>query len=172
MLEFARVFFNIALLRRGPQDLPASKFLLAALIALAILVNLAVSLAFGFDLTLTVERSALAALLGLVLTAAVLAIAGRVHRFVQVSTGMVGAELVIAPVGVLLLALAKPYGEFASHPDWLRFFEGAYEAWDIIIVGHVYRAALERNFFLCVLLAFACEIIVVMAVQGLFPMSM
>jgi hypothetical protein len=172
MLEFARVFLNIALLRRGPQDLPASKFLLAALIALAILVNLAVSLVSGFDVWLTVERSMLSASLGLLLTAAVLSIAGRRHRFVQASTAMVGAELVIAPLAIVLLALAKPYGGFASQPDWLRFFDDAYEAWDIIIVGHVYRAALERNFFLCVLLAFACEIIVVTAVEGLFPMSL
>lgn len=172
MLQFARVFLNIALLRRGPQDLPASKFLLALLIALAVLANLAVSLAFDLDVPRTLERSLLAAALGLVLTAAILSVAGRPRRFLQSSTAMVGAELVIAPVGVLLLAVARPYGDFGNHPDWLRFFEGAYEAWDILIVGHIYRMALERNFFLCVLLAFACEIMVVAAVQGLFPMSL
>lgn len=172
MLEFARVFLNIVLLRRGPQDLPASTLLLALLIATAVLANLAVALAFDLDVALILMRALVDAALGLLLTAAVLSVAGKPHRFLQSSTAMVGAGLVIAPIGVLLFAIERPYGGFANHPDWLRFFEGAYEAWDILIVGHVYRMALERNFFLCVLLAFACEIMVVTAVQGLFPMAL
>jgi hypothetical protein len=169
MLEFARVFFNIAVLRQGPQDLPASALLLGVLLAMALLLHLIVAGAFDFGVMLALERFAVAAALGLLLTMAVLSIAGRRKRFLQTATAMIGAALVIAPLDVLLFAIAKPYGDFADHPDWLRFVEGAYEAWGVVIGGHIYRAALERNIFVCVLLSFACEIMVVSAVQSVFP---
>ena len=54
----------------------------------------------------------------------------------------------------------------------LRVIEGAYEAWGIVIVGHIYRVALERSLLLGVLLSFACEIMVVSAIQSLFPVPL
>jgi hypothetical protein len=172
MIEFARVFFNIALLRQGPQHLPASRFLLAALLVITLVVQLLVAAAFDLGIVLVLERYVLAIALGLLLTGAVLSIAARQRRFVQVATAMVGAALVLAPIDVVLLAVVKPYGAFANHPGWLRVIEGAYEAWGIVIIGHIYRAAIERSLFLCVLLSFACEIMVVSAVQSLFPVPL
>jgi hypothetical protein len=172
MIEFARVFFNIALLRQGPQQLPASRLLLAALLVITLVLQFAVAAAFELGIVLVLERYVLAIALGLLLTSAVLSIAGRQRRFLQVATAMVGAALVLAPLDVLLLAVVRPYGAFANHPDWLRVIEGAYEAWGIVIVGHIYRVALERSLLLGVLLSFACEIMVVSAIQSLFPVPL
>ncbi|HZF17269.1 MAG TPA: hypothetical protein VE046_15130 [Steroidobacteraceae bacterium] len=169
MAELARIFFNIALLRRGPQDLPASKFLLGALLLVSGLVNLAVALAFELDTRLMLARFALAAVLSLVLTIAILSVASRPQRFLQTATALIGAELVTVPLALLLFILAKPYHDFTHHPPWLQFLDGLYEAWNIVIAGYVYRMALERSLLAGVLLAFACEIIVVLAVQGAFP---
>lgn len=169
MTELARIFVNIALLRRGPQDLPASGFLLGVLLLVSGLVNLGVAFAFELDVGLMLGRFVLAAALSLILTIAVLSIASRPQRFLQTATAMIGAELVTVPFGLLLFILAKPYGNFTEHPEWLQFLDGLYEAWNIVIAGYIYRMALERSLFVGVLVAFACEIIVVLAIQGAFP---
>jgi hypothetical protein len=171
MIEFARVFFNIALLRRGPQDLPASVFLFVLLIGIAFLLNLAVAAGFGFDLLLTVERETLATGLGLTLTLAILSIAGRRQRFLQTAIALLGTALLLAPIDVVLLGIASAIGSLTDPPDWIRVIEGLNVAWGVVIGGHVYRCALERNFLICVVLALACEIMALSAVESLFPLK-
>jgi len=169
MIEFARAFFNIALLRQGPQVLPASPLLFVLLIAATFLLVLGASLGFGFDVLLMLEREALATGFGLTLTLAVLSIAGRRGRFLQVAIAMLGTALVLAPIDIVLLSVAGAIGSAADPPDWVRTLEVVELAWGVIISGHVYRCALERSLLVCVLLALACEIMVASAVEGLFP---
>jgi hypothetical protein len=171
MIEFARAFFNIALLRLGPQALPASRFLFVLLIAATLLLVLGVSYGFGFDVLQMVKRETLALAFGLTLTLAVLSIAGRRARFLQVAIAMLGTALVLAPIDVVLLLISSAVGSPGDPPDWVHALEVVDLAWGVIISGHVYRCALERSLVVGVLLALACEIMVASAVEGLFPIK-
>ena len=171
MIEFARVFFNIALLRQGPQDLPASTLLFILVMALETLWVLLMVLGFGLDPVRAFDRYGVAAVLDLTLPTAVLSIAGRLDRFLQVVTATAGAGLVIAPLEIALFAIARFSGPLSTPPDWAQLVEYAIIGWGVVIQAHVYRCALERIFLLCLILACACEIMILTSVNSLFPLT-
>src|SRR5258706_10228210 len=105
MVELLRIFTQLAFLKRGPQDLPASVFLLVALG----LVTLALYGIAGSFLDLELDKligsAALMMTLTMLLTGAMLSLASRPHRFLQTAIAIAGAQLVLTPISCLFLAL-------------------------------------------------------------------
>ena len=96
MREIIRLFVQIALLRRGPQDLPASPLLLALTVGGFVAVGAAISSLLppnaGWAPQLLVET-----LFTLAWYAALLQLVGRSERFLQTATAVFGLRLVLAP---------------------------------------------------------------------------
>ncbi len=168
MNELARAIFDIALLRRGPDDLPASPFLLR--LALLVYVALgAVGAAFYTGgLGETLAQTGLDLVLVFGFFGLLLAIHRRLPRFAQTMTAVLGTGsllyLLRLPLDVWLSAL--PEGAPATLPALLMLLLAV---WSIIITGHILNRALEIPFLGGIVLGVAFFVINVAAFATLFP---
>lgn len=153
MQTLFKAFFDLCLFRLGPQDLPASRFLLSFGILLSILVSLA---------ALSISRvSAMGYLLGdllnLLLEAALLYAALSYlrlrARFEQTFVALLGSgvllQLLSLPALVLIIG-AEP-GQ-ALREFGLLFLLGVL-GWNLAVMGHILRHAFEMRLAAGVLLA-------------------
>jgi hypothetical protein len=164
-------FWDICLLRRGPQDLPASQTLLR----LALLVY---ALA-GFTLTLLQETAAraviaVAADLGLLVLFVqfILYLDGRTGRFVQTLTALAGTGALFALLAWPILAWSASLPlprEAIAFPDLLGL---GLMVWNIIVIGHILRHAIDAKLGLGIAIALAYAIVSIKLVELLLiPVS-
>ena len=142
ILRFMQSFLEIALWRKGPQDLPASP-LLAMLVLIAYMAGGFVRMqlfALGLEATLLficVDALMLGGWLWLVL-----AFFGRRQRFVQSITAMLGVGLLVLMLDVILRVLQLAFGLSASlTANWLmlRYVITA------LLLGRIFMLALDRG---------------------------
>ena len=154
MLPLILAFVDIMLHRRGPEDLPASKFLLGLLLAASFGLELTITLWSGGS-GRTVAVAALVTVLNLWFVWALLRTFGRERRFRQTMIAMLGADIVLsllhAPV-IPVLEVPDPERPTVTIPmllTMLAFF------WQIDISAFVFSRALERPYLLCVAIVVA-----------------
>lgn len=142
MIELLRCFLDICLLRRAPQDLPSSSFLLGLSLALYAVVDLSMAL-IGLSpvqaITLAVvDAGMLAGLLWILLW-----IRERLSRYTQTLTALYGAsavlQIIAAPV-VLWQWSASPTGAVAIVAPLLLWI---WLLWNLVVIGHVLRHAIS-----------------------------
>lgn len=142
MQDVVRLFVQIALLRRGPQDLPASLLLLVLTVIGYTVINVVVGTVLPpanawngellFDVLFT-----LAWYIG------VLRLLGRPERTVQTVTAVFGLRAVVSP---MLIASEWLMRRFGQDSDWqLPIAAGGLVLiiWLIAALTHVVKAALE-----------------------------
>jgi len=142
MSEYIRLYTQIALLRRGPQDLPASRLLLALTVAGYLGVNLLVSsvLPPGGHWLGPLLVATLFTLLWYLL---LLWMVGRPERTLQTTTAVFGFQAVLTPLVGSCGWLVRRVGEdspwqMPSMCALLLLF-----AWVIAANGYIVKAALE-----------------------------
>jgi hypothetical protein len=142
MREVLKLFAQILLLRRGPQDLPASGLLLILTVAAYVGVNCLFSSVFpparGWPALLLVDVGFL-----LLWNALLLKVAGRPERIVQTTTAVFGYQLLLAPLLVPLQWLAE---RLHGDPTWqgpLVFAGLVLLVWLIAANSRIVSAALE-----------------------------
>jgi hypothetical protein len=142
MKELIQLFTQIALLRQGPQDVPASTLLLAVAIigyaAVNAIVQAVVPTVTGWG-----PRLALDVLFTLVWYTLLLRVAGRPERILQTVTAVFGLEAVLYPPLVLSNWLV---GRFSEDTTWqlpANLIFSVLVVWAIAANSHVVRAALE-----------------------------
>jgi hypothetical protein len=144
MREIIRLFTQIAVLRRGPQDLPASLLLLALTVAGYLCVNFLVSSALPPD---DHWRGPLLAdtVFMLVWYVALLKLLGRPERILQTLTAVFGLQSVLSPLMIASEWLMRRFGADATSP-WqmaVTCLGLLLLAWLIAANSHVVKAALE-----------------------------
>lgn len=142
MIELLQCFVDICLLRRAPQDLPASTFLLGLSLMLYVAVDLMMAL-FGLTFLRAIALSIIDAGLLAGLLWILLWIRERLPRYTQTLTALFGAgavmQLVAAPA-VLWQWNATPGGTatlIASLLLWVWLL------WNLVVIGHVLRHAVS-----------------------------
>lgn len=151
MNHLIRFFWSLSLLRRAPQDLPASPWLMGLMLALNLLINTLLGLA----VFVSPPRSMLAALLDLMLSAgllfAALQIRGHPGRWLQAYTGLLGIGVVLGGLGLAYRLLSSMLGVpgVAAMLDLGLFF------WSILVMGHILRHALDIGLPFAILIVFA-----------------
>ncbi len=142
MREVIRLFVQIALLRRGPQDLPASMLLLVLTVIGYTVVNVVVSTllppASAWNAQLLVD-----VLFTLAWYIGVLRLLGRPERTVQTVTAVFGLQAVVSP---LLIASEWLMRRFGQDSDWQLPIAASglvLVIWLIAALSHVVKAALE-----------------------------
>ncbi|HEY0940525.1 MAG TPA: hypothetical protein VGE08_10550 [Steroidobacter sp.] len=142
ILRFLQSFLDIALWRKGPQDLPASRFL-ATLALIAYLGTGFVRMRlFALDqstalLFICVDALMLGAWLWLVL-----AFFGRRQRFVQTITALLGVGLLVLLLDVTIRSMQLALGwsdEVSINWVRLRFLITA------LVLGRIFMLALDRS---------------------------
>jgi hypothetical protein len=160
VIELFRVFVDIALWRKGPQDLPPSMLLLAAVVAL----NCALTLLFGMLLPRPegpfALRTAFEVALGLAWIWALLAIFGRAARFLQTATAIFGTSALLTPPVLALIAVVLKLGQGSPLAAPVLFALLGVLVWYVLITAHILRSALELKLFVAIvltLLYMGCE---------------
>ncbi len=145
MLRLAKAFWDIALWRKTPAQLPPSVFLLCLVAAAAALLEVLSSLLPPASSDQIVMRVVLSVGLPLAFTWAVLAVARHRPRFLQTGSALLGvavlAEMVLYPLGSLIhyVGSERP----ASLPLGFLMLVGL--MWYLLACAHIWRAALDSG---------------------------
>ncbi|MEE3197548.1 MAG: hypothetical protein VX225_03800 [Pseudomonadota bacterium] len=145
------IFVDIALHRRGPEDLPSSQFLFLIILGTYFFVGL-------FVLQI---RESFSQALGLVLfdgilylffVWALLGIRGYLSRFIQTATALLGTEILLNLIVVPLLLWIEIIGGAAPPPILPALLFSLIFFWGIDIAGFVLSKALQLTYFVGVLI--------------------
>jgi hypothetical protein len=153
MRELVRLYTQIALLRRGPQDVPASVLLLAltiiAYLAINLLMNALAPLPESAARSTQGESHSLPALLLLeiIFTLAwyvvLLRLARRPERTLQTSTAVFGFQFVLAPLVFAASWLWLRYSEDQTWAVPMELFWVVVGVWNIAASSFIVKSALE-----------------------------
>ena len=162
------LFLDICLLRKGPQDLPASWFLLKATVMVYALTSLLAQL-MSTEPLLALLQALLDVSLLVGLTYVVLQLLGHQVRFTQTLTALAGAgalmDVIILPV-VMWVQRDVASGTQSDLPVLLF---PAWQIWRVAVVTHVLRHALSTSMELALLYTLGYLAILITLASLLFP---
>ncbi|HEX2790881.1 MAG TPA: hypothetical protein VHN17_10660 [Steroidobacteraceae bacterium] len=153
LAALVRLYFAIAIWRRGPQELPAVGILLPLTIAAYVLLSAAVGALLpglhpGWLLQVAADALFVASWYWLLL-----AIARRRERYLQTATALFGLQTVLAAPSMAVIWLMQRVDQQASLRVPVYIAALALAIWTLVAIGHILRAALERPLALCLILA-------------------
>jgi hypothetical protein len=169
MLRLAKAFWDIALWRRTPAQLPASTFLLGLVAAAAALLELLSAFLPPVSTDRILTRVALSVALPLAFAWVVLAATRRRQRFLQTSIALLGvgvlAELALYPIGSLIHMIGSD--RLASVPLGLLMLIGL--IWYLLACGNIWRSALDSGIGLGVAVSVGYLLLSILLEQQLLP---
>ena len=169
MLRLAKAFWDIALWRRSPAQLPASLFLLALISFVATLLEIVSAFLPPVSTDRLFTRIVLSVCLPLAFAWAILLVARRRLRFLQTSIALLGvgvlAETVLYPIGSLIHILG-PDGT-ASVPLGVMMLAGL--IWYLLACANIWRAALDSGLTLGVVISVGYLLLSIAVEQQLLP---
>jgi hypothetical protein len=168
MKELIQLFTQIALLRRGPQDVPASMLLLGMTIVGYFGINFLVSALMppvkGWPSHLAVD-----VVFTLLWYVVLLRLAGRSERTLQTTTAVFGFQAVLSPLLVISDGLMLRFAQDATWQLPVALIWLMLVIWVIAANSHVVKAALEwssaASVFLVILQIIAGQLVLF----ALFP---
>jgi hypothetical protein len=163
---------DLVLLRRGPQDVPFSTGLLAAILVAGMALDFALLTRLD-DPGRAAPQVGLSALLSLLLPWAALSIAGKRERFIQTATALAGVGIVftllMVPAVLGVGPAPQPTQEPTSAQLALSLLYLVLVGWALAARGNILRHALETSLPIGVLVAvvfFAVEVLLTAAMFG------
>jgi hypothetical protein len=152
MKELVRLFVQIAMMRKGPQDLPASVTLLTATAAVFFIINCVVSAALPPIVGPWFGHLVVNVAFTFLWYALLLRLLGRSERFLQTTTAVFGYQALLAPLWIASLWLVR---QFADDDAWrltISLVALAIVIWKAAVNASVLKAALEWGMPACVAL--------------------
>jgi hypothetical protein len=169
MLRLAKAFWDIALWRRTPAQLPASLFLLTLVAAAAALLEVLSAFLPPVSSDRIFTRVALSVGLPLGFAWAVLVLARHRQRFLQTGIALLGvgvlAELVLYPIGSLIHIIGSD--GLASLPLGFLMLVGL--IWYLLACANIWRAALDSGLSLGVAISVGYLLLSIAVEQQLLP---
>jgi hypothetical protein len=162
VLRLILAFVDIMLHRRGPEDLPSSRFFVWLLLFVSIGVELGVLFANDGALR-TAAVSVLVDLLDLWFVWALLRTFNRQKRFPQTMCALLGTETVLNVVGAPLVPWLNSTISATEQPQLSvpLVLAALINIWAIDIAAFVFSRALERPYVLCVAIMFGYALLIV-----------
>jgi len=145
VLRLLNLFFDICLLRAGPQDLPASNALLGATLAAHVVVGVALGLV-SYSFLGAVYYALVSTLILVLFTRLALLLRSYVERFNQTVCGLAGTDVLLGlvawPVTAWLYrADAEGADLLVPFAVWLLLV-----AWSLVVTAHILRHALSVHY--------------------------
>src|ERR1700691_1158751 len=169
MLRLAKAFWDIALWKRSPAQLPASLFLLALVAAAAVLLELLSALLPPVSNDRMPVRILLSVALPLGFAWAVLVLARRRQRFLQTGIALLGVEvlveLILYPLGSLIHVMGSE--RLVSMPIEVLMLVGL--IWYMPACANIWRVALDSGLSLGVALSVGYFLLSIVLEQRLLP---
>jgi len=135
-------FFELCLLRRAPQDLPASSEMLSVTFLANLLTGTVFATATGLSPGLGLAQSLLDITFMLTLLYVALYLLDRLPRFRQSATALLGCGALLGFAATLPLALIPPGGDGRA-PAGTALLLFAAVLWSILVTGHILRHTFE-----------------------------
>jgi len=166
VLKLLNFFLDLCLLRRAPQDLPASQSLLIVVLIVNGLAGIVLGIQTweGAGMALAATALDISVLLGLLWVA--LQVRGVTPRFTQSATALLGA-------GILFTLLAMPLQPLLDTPEEIEAGALLYLLlliWVQLVYGHVLRHALNLNLLSGVALSLVYTFTSAVLIELLFPL--
>jgi hypothetical protein len=142
MLRLLQTFFDIAVWRKGPQDLPASPFLASGVLCAYIAISFVYTRQLDLGLRAALPMIAIDVLMLLGWLWAVLALFSRRHRFLQTATSLLGIGVLFGGINIVARAV-----QLATDPSQdLLFLWQALSFYALaLIMGRIFMHALDRG---------------------------
>jgi hypothetical protein len=169
MGQLIRLFMQIALLRRGPQDLPASTLLLALTVAGYFVVNFLVSMALPPFPGPWVAHLCVDVVFMFVWYTLLLQLVRRPERFLQTTTAVYGFQAVLSPLLVASVWLTRRFPQDSVWQFPITLVSLALLIWIIAANSHIVKAALEWSMPPSVALVILQTLAGNLVVLALFP---
>ncbi len=138
MLALIRFFIDLCLLRRNPQDLPASSTLLWVALAADASIGALVAAGAGIPLGPGLIQVLVDVALMLALLYGALQLLGRLPRFIQSATALLGSGAVVGALALVPVSLI-PSGEQTEQSGVAALLFLVVIAWSILVTGHILR---------------------------------
>ncbi len=170
MISIVKFFWQICLLRAGPERLPTYPFVLGVVLAVYVLIAIIQTrilrpdqgfIAIAGMVTVGVSVQGIA-------TLALLAFKSHVRRFVPTFSALLGSYAFIIVIQLPFLMLLQ-----REEPDSLRLLADSVTwiclGWWLAIAGHIYQSAVRVSILQGSAFAFLVELLGVITVFSLFP---
>lgn len=161
-------FVQLCLLRRTPQDLPASEALFWVTLVVYLCAGLLIGLIGGLNPVVSllqggVELALLLGLLNLSLSAT-----RHLARFTQSATAVLGTGALISFIAAIPLAWSPGVSEESDAATLGAVLLLVLVVWSIVVTGHIIRHTFNVSLGTGVLLAVAYEILSITVISWLF----
>lgn len=137
-------FIEIALFRKGPQDLPASGFLLGLALALhAVVLAISIYIFPAGDVPVAAARTLASVVSEFVLVWVVLLAFNKGQRFLQTMTAVVGVDIVLGLAFIPLLASLPPTPDHGQLSAFQSLVYLGLMAWGVTALAWILRHAIN-----------------------------
>ena len=168
MLQLIRVWFDICLLRTGPQDLPSSGFILGLSLCCYTLVSLLVALpsSGGMDAVLL---AAVDVGMLVVFVTALFYLQSKTERIKQTLSALAGSGSLMGLFALPLVLLVNPTQPADQVPALLAVVWLLLLVWNLFVMGHIMRHALSTSYPVGLGAAVLYALVSMQVVATLFP---
>lgn len=142
MRSLIQFFFELCLLRRAPQDLPASDALLGVAFLANLLMGVMLAATVGIAPGLSLAESLVDAVCALALLYVALYLLDRLPRFQQSATALMGSGALLGFITAVVFGLLPPGEDGRASGSTVLLF-AALVAWSILVTGHILRHTFE-----------------------------
>jgi hypothetical protein len=163
-----RYYIELCLLRRAPQDLPASTALFWTVLAVDLAVGLVVGLAAGLPLGASLAQDLFEAALMLGALYAGLYLTRHPERFLQSASALLGSSALISLAALAPLSLNPTGSEETDAAALGALLLLAILAWSIVVTGHILRHTFAIGLGQGAAIAVAFQILAISLLGGLF----
>lgn len=163
MYQLIVLFFEIAILRKGPQDVPAAPWLLRLLLPAYAVVNVLILLLNG-DLSTALLQISVDFVLLAGFSWPLLYFAGKPARFRQTLCALIGTDTLISFFAIPAVASLSSQATDLAYIAMLLLM-----VWHWLVSGHIFRHALDKPLFFGLGLALLYILISSQVMALLFP---
>jgi len=173
MLTLIKLFFSIAILGKGPQDVPYSRFLFVALLVVLFIADLItnkmlVSAGEQLDMQKLILFLLLANIIVYGLTYLLVYLHGFANRAIQTMTALLGVELIIMLAQLPIFILLPLMGQNKGILILLYYIT---IGWELVANVHIYRNALGISAVRAALITMVLFSLQILLVVKFFPES-
>jgi hypothetical protein len=153
-------------LQRGPEDVPASPRLLQEMILLNLFSGVVV-LSAHYDIGISVSSTLLDLAVSLAFTGLLLLTLNRRPRFIQTAVAICGTGALFYLLSWPFLIVAEDAGQSLQNTLWILML--LLTSWQLMVVAHIFRRAIDSGMASAIALSFALFIISITVSQLIFP---
>ncbi len=163
MYQLLKLFYDICLLKKGPQDIPASNWLFRVVLIVCIFVDFLV-LILSTDLFSAILQTFVEIVLTLGLTWVILYTVKKQFRFEQTVCALMATDILISLLALPAIAILVNGGAGSIFIVIILLM-----IWHWVVSGHIFTHALEQSFGFGLGVAFLYIFISIQIMGMLFP---